>query len=313
MADDYKSKLEAFFGVVPKSASPTTVGSSFEYYGEVPSGTPIVPIPNPAALPAAKAVIAKGPIVNNPTFVQLTGMTHAQLLKNWETGGILTSCNSFVGNAGSVAGVSGLGGFYVEDQMTQMGKHHCWFTPQSGEKPQFGDIFETRSQTPGKKYLNLHVGISLSFDGDDWYTIEGGQGGPSIGFDRVARVKKKYQTSDLLGWVDIRLLASGQAAVPGWLIGTWMIYADKNYIYSFNRYGEVTQKAYQPPSGQKTNVPDLDTGKMVWVTFDMVKVKWDRDGGTEVFTHDWEKSFSGIIERMNGVAADGSTMWGVRL
>ena len=42
----------------------------------------------------------------------------------------------------------------------------------------------------------------------------------------------------------MRLLASGQPAMPDWLLGNWMIYAgDQNYIYSFERYGEVIQKA----------------------------------------------------------------------
>jgi hypothetical protein len=131
--------------------------------------------------------------------------------------------------------------------------------------------------------------------------------------DKVARVKKKYNSSHLLGWVDMRLLASGQAPLPDWLIGNWMIYCgDQKYVYSFNRYGEVTQKAYRPLPGQNGETPNLDTGKLWAVTGDTVKVRWNREGGMEVFTYDRWNSFPAIIERMTGVAADGSTMQGVR-
>jgi hypothetical protein len=114
-----------------------------------------------------------------------------------------------------------------------------------------GDVFETRSRTPGNEYFNIHVGISLSVEGDLWKTIGGGQGGPGTGFDRVARVRKEYNPSHMLGWVDMRLLASGQHALPDWLLGNRIIYAgDQRFVYTFNRYGEVLQKMYQPTPSQ---------------------------------------------------------------
>ena len=198
--------------------------------------------------------------------------------------------------------------------MIKLAKRHCWITPRSGEKPQDGDVFETRSHTPGKDYENLHVGISLSVEGDDWYTIEGGQGGPASGVDKVARVKKKYNVGHMLGWVDLRLLAAGKPPLPDWLIGNWMIYAgSQNFIYSFNRYGEVTQKAYKPAPGQSGETPSLDTGKLLAVVGDVVKLRWDREGGIEIFTYNRWNSFPAINERMTGEASDGSKMTGVRL
>ena len=315
MADDYRSKLEQFFGLVPKTTKATMINriSGAEYYGEVLSGTPIIPVKK-ADLPAAKKAIEEAQITTNPDFETLTGLTHKKLLDNWKDGGLLTSCNAFVMKAGQAVGVQGLGGFNVEDKMISLGKRQCWMTPRSGGKPQFGDVFETRSRTPGKDYENVHVGITLSVEGDDWYTIEGGQGGPASGVDKVARVKRKYNTSHLLGWVDMRLLASGQPPLPDWLIGTWIIYAgNQTYVYSFNHYGEVTQKAYRPHSAQGGNVPNLDTGKLLGITGDTVKVRWSREGGIEVFTYDRWNSFPAIMERMTGVAADGSSMSGVRL
>lgn len=316
MAGDYKAKLEDFFGLVPKTKTATQINKIYgaEYYGEVQAGTPIIPIPSKADLPAAKDTIEKANVFNNPTFTTLTDLTHTTLLNNWKGGGIMTSCNAFVMKAGQAVGVRGLGGFNVEDTMISLGKRHCWIKPSSGEKPQFGDVFETRSQTPGKDYVNLHVGINLSVEGEDWYTIEGGQGGPASGVDKVARVKHKYETKNMLGWVDMRLLTSGQPPLPDWLLGTWMIYAgDKNYVYSINRYGEVTQKAYRPSPGQSSDGPSLDTGTLFAVSGDTVKIKWNGEGGVEVFTYDRWNSYPGIIERMNGVAADGSSMNGVRV
>ena len=41
----------------------------------------------------------------DPMFVTLTGLTQATLKKNWDGGGILTSCNSFVGHVAQEIGV----------------------------------------------------------------------------------------------------------------------------------------------------------------------------------------------------------------
>src|SRR5256885_15936152 len=114
MADDYKAKLEQFCGLVPKSAKATQINriTGTEYYGEIPSGTPVVQVKSKEDLAAVKTA-AKGPIVNNATFQTLTDLTHFKLLNNWKDGGQLTSCNAFVMKAGQAMGVPGLGGFYV--------------------------------------------------------------------------------------------------------------------------------------------------------------------------------------------------------
>lgn len=313
---DYKEKLEAFFALVPETKSPTMINqvTGVEYYGEVLSGSPIIPVKGKEGLAVAKEAIEKASVSDNPVFTTLTGLTHRRLLDSWKDGGLLTSCNAFVMKAGQAVGVRGLGGFDVEQTLGSLGLRHCWIRPSSGEVPQFGDIFETRSRTPGSSYENLHVGISIAVKGTDWFTIEGGQGGPGSGVDRVARLKRKYDTSHLLGWVDIRLLASGKAAYPDWLIGNLMIYCgSQNFIYSFNHYGEATQKAYRPAPGQNGETPSLDQGSIFAIAGDKVTICWDREGGFEEFTYDRWNSFSGLNEKMNGVAADGSAMLGIRL
>src|SRR6267378_531323 len=98
MADDYKTKLEQFFALVPKSTAATQINKVYgtELHGEVQSGTPIIPITSKADLPTAKETIEKATIVDNDTFKTLTDLTHTKLLTNWKGGGILTSCNAFV-------------------------------------------------------------------------------------------------------------------------------------------------------------------------------------------------------------------------
>lgn len=317
MADDYKAKLDAFFSLVPKTGlSQRNQITGTEYYGEVGSGEPRVSRPAKSEGEEKRKEwlekVSKG-VVDNEKFTTLTGLTHTKLLDNWKTGGIMTSCNAFVMKAGQNVGVKGLGGFYVEQTLISLGKRHCWITPSSGDKPRYGDVFETRSHTKGNDYENLHVGISLSVDGEDWWTIEGGQGGAGLGYDRVARVKKKYNTNHLLGWVDMRLLASGQPPMPDWLQGTWIIYCgNKNYIYTFNRYGEVSQKAYKPGPNDTADSPNLDTGMMQGLLGDSFKVRWNGEGGVESFTYDRWNSFPGLMERLNGKAADGSSFTGVK-
>src|SRR5262245_22836327 len=125
MADDYKLKLEKFFGLVPKTAKATMINriSGAEYYGEVLSGRPIIPVKK-GELPAAKKAIEAAQITTDPNFETLTGLTHYKLLHNWKDGGLLTSCNAFVMKAGQAVGVPGLGGFNVEDTMSKLGKRH---------------------------------------------------------------------------------------------------------------------------------------------------------------------------------------------
>jgi hypothetical protein len=84
VANDYKAQLEQFFALVPKLPAPSLTNkiSGTEYYGEVQSGTPIISIPNKAALPAAKELIEKASVVENPKFETLTGLTHRKLLDN---------------------------------------------------------------------------------------------------------------------------------------------------------------------------------------------------------------------------------------
>lgn len=309
MAEDYKTKLEKFFADVPNGSKPLQINqkTGVPYYGWVASGDP--PFKDKEQ---ARTALESNLVKDDPTFTKLTGLTHRQLLENWTKGGILTSCNSFVGRACQAAGVINLGTFNLKEYLEKKGKAHCWVTPNSGEVPQFGDIFETRSRTPGKDYENLHVGISLKVEGSDWHTIEGGQGGPGAGVDRVARCRRPWPAQHLLGWVDIRLLASGKGPLPRWLVGTWVIYAAKEqYYYKINRQWEVRQLAYKP--GQHGEAPIVNDGEVKNLVGNYFEIHWKHERGVEKFTYDWDNSRPEIMERMKGVAANNTPLSGVRL
>ncbi|BDC50723.1 hypothetical protein F183_A30390 [Bryobacterales bacterium F-183] len=317
MPDELQTKLDALISVVPKTGmTQRNNKTGAEYYGEVPSATKNTFSRPPASDQKGRdkwLEDVKKPFTENPKFHDLTGLTHTELLKNWVDGGIKTSCNGFVGTIAGKLGLPGMGSFGLQKLLEAKGKGHCWVTPASGEKPQYGDLFETNSRTPGNDFDNLHVGISLYVDGEDWWTIEGGQGGPFLGYDRVARVKKKYNTEHLLGWVDMRMLLAGTPAIPSWVPGTWTVHGPKQqYIYYFNRTGGVAQKAYRPQHGKEAATPSLDTGSIISTLGDTVKVRWNCEGGIETFTYDRSGTMPFVFARMSGKAADGTDLSAVQ-
>ena len=78
-------------------------------------------------------------------------------------------------------------------------------------------------------------------------------------------------------------------------------------------YGEVTHKPYTPVPSQNSDGPSLDKGRLISVSGDTIKLLWGIDGGIETFIYDRWNSCPGILERMNGTAADSSSMNGVRV
>jgi hypothetical protein len=337
----YQQQLEAFIAPVPQlgEASQRNNDTGVSYWGEVRSGSPVLqrnPYETEEDKKRYKATVEKASVSNNPTFTQLTNQTHQQLLNSWKEGGHLTSCLEFVIKAVSAMGVRGLTvGFNLLDKLAA-DKKHCWITPASGQQPRFGDLFETRRlPRSGQGYENLHVGISLQIDKDGiWHTIEGGQGGPSsLGYDRVARCRRKYNdaTAHLLGWVDMKLFLLHP--VPNWLLGAngwWVIYCGKEiYYYRFDKSYQAFQ--YRPIPGWLKSLPlvgstgaripgiPLDMGEVEFQNPNSFHVKWSREGGTEVFEYDSVASNPGLHhvlikgrsscgEQLSGVRADGVSL-----
>ena len=186
MADDYNEKFEQFFSMVPKSAATARqiARPSFTDTGEVQAGSPIIPITSKADTAGGGEDQDRGGKNHGQCYLQDADkdLTHTKLLTNWKDGGIMTSCNAFVMKAGQAMGLPGLGGFNVEAAMAGLGKRHCWITPCRVKSRSSATSSKPAPRTPEKGYENLHVGISLYVEGDNWWTIEeGGQGGPAFG------------------------------------------------------------------------------------------------------------------------------------
>ena len=325
--DDYSKRFDEITKLVPDPRKLTSSNGNLhiDYYGELHSGSPamVKPVAAAKATQADRERIDKlqqdrfermsyGSFSDNPDFTTAAdGLNHTRLMRNWIGGGIMTSCNAFAGHVTKELGLPGLGGFNVENILRTQGKVHCWMTPKSGEKPRHGDLFETRSMNVG--YENLHVGFSLKVDGETWWTIEGGQGGPAMGADRICRVKKKYNIAHLLGWVDMRLLLSGKPALPPWLVSSWVIYSDgQTFIYEFDRYGRVEHKAFQARSAI-VDAPTLDAGAVTSAFGDKVELKWQSEGGLETLHYDRWNSVGGVNDRLNGTTVAGTAITGVKL
>ena len=159
-------------------------------------------------------------------FTRLSGITHNQLLVSWgqaprpdgttraDPAPGLTSCNSFVANYAGAAGIGigkpgrSLGQFNLDKKLASWGKSFAWVPATEGARPKFGDIFEIAT--------TLHQGIALDFEGSNWNTAEGGQGGSRSGFDIIKRKRLPqsggvvtHPRGPLKGWVDIELFANG--------------------------------------------------------------------------------------------------------
>lgn len=134
-------------------------------------------------------------------FAELTGLTQSTLESNWDKGGRLTSCNSFAGQYSMHAIPAEklktmLAMFDLEGAVKKMGIPEAWKRQEDdlSARPGYGDIV---------RWKRLHVGVSLGFEGGKWHTLEGGQGGPSTGFDAIKRRTRTYNPGEILGWVDL--------------------------------------------------------------------------------------------------------------
>ncbi|MBC7798893.1 MAG: hypothetical protein H7Z37_18645 [Pyrinomonadaceae bacterium] len=291
MADEYKKKLEDFISDIPKPP------------GQIVSGE--------AKKPPYDAAFKKqleDPKFNLPTtelFMKYTGTSHKTLVTNWSGGGIMTTCNGFVGVCGKAMGAKDfLGQFELEAFLKKIGKGHSW-TPSNGEnRPEYGDLFRAAS---------FHMGVSLGFEGDEWLTVEAGQGGSISGFDIIKRKQHPFNPKSLLGWCDMKLYLDPRPGLPDWLPGTWIIYCgDQTFNYRFNKYSEAF---FYPrlPVGNPENAVPSDIGKIEFQGFDSFNVSWSKEGGIERFTYDRYNSFPGIMEKVTGESSRGEKLKGVRL
>jgi hypothetical protein len=176
-------------------------------------------------------------------FNQWTGMTQEGLTATWAqekidnardgTHKCTTSCNSFLGRfLSAVARKGGLTplktfGYFSLRQMAPT----AYIALDAGDpyaaRPKAGDFYEVRPEF-------THVGIVVQVNreaplppdqdytpGDynpdiqSWETMEGGQGGPIVGYDKIARSGiKPFNPAKVNGWIDADLLFAGWKAPP---------------------------------------------------------------------------------------------------
>lgn len=320
MPESYADRVTKLLEGLPESSAMTSAGKNVEYYGEVHAGTPAFPawgqdgVSKTAWRVDLKDRLKRGMFQNNAAFTKLAPpYSHTSLLADWANGGNTTSCNAFIGYMTTSQGIHGFSGFDFENVLKKQGKAHCWVTPGSGEFPQYGDLFETRSWNP-KGHYNQHVGMHLSLEGDVWRTVEGGQGGSIRGADMIARCKRKWNVEHMRGWIDMRLLTSGRAPPPGWLVGTWVVYiGNDTWIYEVTRSGTLTCRAYRPNMVGAPTTPIVDEGEISWSAADSAHLNWNTEGGYEKISPDRVNSRGWMDQRLTGTTVEGKPLKAIKM
>jgi hypothetical protein len=236
-------------------------------------------------------------------FTKLTGKTQAQLQSNWDGGGIMTTCNEFVGWFGTQLGSTKyLGRFDIEAELTRMSKGQAWVSAKSGARPKYGDIFRPKK---------FHMGISLDFEGDKWNTVESGQGGPKSGFDIIKRKQTSWDFSALQGWVDLELYFGPAqiGPVPVWLVGWWKVtWRGRAYYYYFDRGREVKWTQMLPQNTSQPPPVAQDTGRVVVEALNVITIRWSASGTVEKFV-----KAPVVIEQMGGTWNDQEPLTAVKM
>jgi hypothetical protein len=170
-----------------------------------------------ANVPVGAAIYSDGSTAQK--FHQLTGLTQQALEKFWkehagvispgQQRAVLTSCNSFTGVYSLAMGLPYLGVFPLQEKLKKLNKEEAWIPSSPNARPKYGDIVRHKA---------FHVDVSLDSDGDIWYSVDGGQGGPRYdrkdgsylgGHDLVKRVTHDpYKGDAIVGWVDIEIFVA---------------------------------------------------------------------------------------------------------
>jgi hypothetical protein len=207
------------------------------------------------------------------------GLKHETLEANWKAGGIMTGCNAFAGwYASQLGSAHYLGRFDLVTFLPSIGKGHAWIKSASGRRPQYGDIL---------LHTGLHEDVALDFDGNILNRIAAGQGGRSVGYDILCRVRGKgpYNFANLQGWVDLDLyfgIAPAAFPIPGWLPGWWHVtWRGQAYYYYFDRNNQVKWTPYPPSNILQLPGFFSDTGSFSVEGASGVTIHWNASGSVE--------------------------------
>lgn len=146
----------------------------------------------------------------DPLFVTLSGLTASRLRADWKRGVKTTSCNSFAGWCGREAGAPAGSTLAVGKLNLSLCDNEVpgsWVWGSTGEAvdanllPQPGDFFA--KPFPGQDWGHVGVVVDVDTVGMRWQIIQGGQGGPTRGYDMITRRWEKFDRTEINGWVDI--------------------------------------------------------------------------------------------------------------
>lgn len=240
--------------------------------------------------PIGQQINSTGPTAQ--LFTQVTNMTQATLQSNWDSGGIMTSCNGFTGWYSTQLGSPfSLGRFDLDSYLPKKGKGDAWIKSGPGKRPKYGDIC---------RYAKFHVGVSLDFEGDIWTHADGGQGGKRTGYDIVKRIRDTtaFDPSKLAGWVDIEIFfgeTSTDAAaastedkvspVPEWLLGWWNVqWRGQAFYYYFDRGYKAQWTKQLPLDTSRPPLLSSDSGVVGIDSPNDFNIKWNATGSVEKFS-----------------------------
>lgn len=271
---------------------------------------------------------AANPFKNNDLFGRLAGSTHEDILSTWTTNTTFTTCNGLLGTCSNAMGVGALktldptggkpmgvalGQFEIATVLASRGLSHAWVPNVNGARPRYGDIFRAEE---------YHMGVSLHFEGDMWFSIESGQGGFSQGFDMLKRKNSKWGERKLLGWVDVATLLKDTTPLPGWLGGWWKVDdGGTTYYYYFDTNDCVYCQSNKPASTLLPANSSSFYGSFTVVKgkFQTVNIRWFTDDDEESFQIHTEpmkaneKIRDASKDTLKGHTFGGKPMVGVRL
>ena len=121
--------------------------------------------------------------------------------------GTTTSCNAFLGVV--VQKTLAVGGLanrnFPSFNLPKAGGAAWSFYPNPEKLPKPGDFYELGKRVKvgkdGEVLQFQHVGIIIAVSGSGWESADSGQGGPSVGYDKIKRVKRNA-SDGMLGWID---------------------------------------------------------------------------------------------------------------
>jgi hypothetical protein len=232
-------------------------------------------------------------------FTEMTGGGYTQktLTDAWAAGKNLTSCNGFTGWYGQKMGSKlYLGVFDLKAIAQKAGRPRAWVPSTRDNRPSYGDIL---------RHASFHVDVCLGFEGSVLCRAAGGQGGKSLGYDIIKRVKgtSAYSYSKLLGWLDLDIFfgSAAAAADASWLTGWWTINDGTTYYYYFFPTGDVQYVSTQPTGSQPPTRYASDTGKFTYSAPGILTIDWNPTSpGTS--TETYRDAYAGASS-MHGTSA----------